>query len=100
MGPYSFPGKAIGEVVFHTCGGRQVYFLVTKEYFWQTPLLQDLRKSLLELAVHCREHGVKTLAMPPVGCDQPNGLAWHDVRAMLEEVFDHTGINVTIYKNS
>ena len=45
---------------------------------------------------HCVSHGVTSLSMPTIGCGL-DGLEWPKVRNILEEVFQDTDINITVY---
>ena len=91
-----FSGKRVGQVAYLHRNGRYVYYLVTKQYYYQKPNYEDLRESLVELSTLCRVHRVKELAMPRIGCGL-DGLQWPKVRSMLEEVFAHTGVHITVY---
>mgnify|MGYP001545452913 CR=1 FL=1 len=73
-----------------------MYYLVTKERYYQKPSYKDLKSSLLQLSTLCDEHGVKALAMPRIGCGL-DGLQWPDVRNMLKDVFTKTGVQITVY---
>ena len=45
---------------------------------------------------HCISHGVTRLAMPKIGCGL-DGLQWSKVQNIIDQVFQDTDINVTVY---
>ena len=52
--------------------------------------------NLKAMVRHCRDYGVTSLAMPRIGCGLDR-LRWHEVRAVLKEVFRGSDVAVTVY---
>ena len=73
-----------------------VISLVTKPKYWQKPTYDSLRKALVDLKEFCGESLVKTLVMPKIGCGLDR-LSWKNVKKMLKEIFEDTGINIEVY---
>jgi len=66
-----------------------VFYLVTKERYFDKPTLRTLEASLL----HMRESLMTPLAIPHLGCGLDR-LAWDDVRPMIERVFRDREVRV------
>lgn len=73
-----------------------VISLITKPKYWQKPTYDSLRKALVDLKEFCGESLVKTLVMPKIGCGLDR-LSWKNVKKMLKEIFEDTGINIEVY---
>lgn len=86
----------IGEVGVLRHGDRYIYYLVTKDRYFQKPTLDNLRRSLESAQHHCQQHGVTRLAMPRIGCGLDK-LNWTDVSQLLCEIFVNSGISVTVF---
>jgi O-acetyl-ADP-ribose deacetylase (regulator of RNase III) len=77
--------------------GRFLYYLVTKDKFWQKPTYQALRSALLDMRKHAQVHGVTAIAMPRIGCGLDK-LEWSRVLQLIRDVFSaESGIVVTVY---
>lgn len=73
----------------------RVFSLVTKERWMQKPTYDSLRRALEQMRAQCEERGVRRLAMPRIACGL-DGLEWARVRAMIEEVFGGTQMEITV----
>lgn len=73
-----------------------VYYLLTKERYFHKPTLESVRQSCVWMRDHALQHNVQTIAMPRIACGL-DGLLWSDVKAMLCDVFDNTGISIRVY---
>lgn len=69
---------------------------MTKRNCYDKPTELTLRHSLLDMKDRCKELGVKSLAMPRIGCGL-DGLKWPAVYRMLCEIFCDCGIDITVY---
>ena len=63
-----------------------VYYLVTKDAYFDKPTLLTLRRSLEKMRDRLVEHGVSGLAMPRIGCGLDK-LKWDAVKQILTDVF-------------
>ena len=86
----------VGGVAILKHKERYIYNLVTKEKYHEKPTMADLRSSLLQMRKHIMEKGVKGVAMPRIGCGL-DLLDWRQVKSLLEQVFQDSGINIVIY---
>jgi hypothetical protein len=75
---------------------RYIYYLVTKEKYWQKPSLQTMRGSLVCVRDHMIEHKVSSLSIPLIGCGLDR-LTWVAVKEIIQEVFQTTNIKITVY---
>lgn len=75
---------------------RFVYYLITKKKASQKPTYDSLRRSLEDMKSHCERNEVTRISMPRIGCGLDR-LAWDKVSVILEQVFKHTNISITVY---
>jgi len=73
-----------------------IFYLITKEYYWQKPSYEVFYKSLQNLKEMCMVHKITTLACSRLGCDL-DGLKWQVVRNMLGYVFHDSLIYIHVY---
>lgn len=76
--------------------GRFVYYLVTKERYWQKPTYETLLSSLECMKTHAIENHIKLISMPKIGCGLDR-LIWNQVKQCLKKVFDGTDIVINVY---
>lgn len=86
-------------VTFET-GWVSEFNLITKEKYWHKPTYDTLRKSLLsakEFYISVGDEYTKMikLAMPKIGCGLDK-LSWDKVKAIIEEVFADTNIEILV----
>lgn len=74
-----------------------IFNLVTKRNYWDKPTLEAIKNSLKEMKIFCKILDITKIAMPRIGCglDKQN---WHDVKALIEEVFGDTDIEIVVCK--
>lgn len=58
----------IGQVAYLK-RDKYIYYLVTKEKYWQQPTYEDLRLCFIDLFKLCHLHDIKELSIPKFGCD-------------------------------
>ncbi len=94
-------GAAVGQGAVLARPGApataSVYYLVTKEKFWNKPTLLSLRASLEWMREHAVRHGATGIAMPRIGCGL-DGLRWEDVRELLVQVFGDTAVKLSVFQ--
>lgn len=87
--------KKVGEIAYLQVENNRIYYLITKEYYWQKPTLKSLKECLYNLLSDCQSNNIKDLAMPKIGCGLDK-LNWDSVKKMIINILiPH--INVTIY---
>ncbi len=74
---------------------RIVFNLVTKANYWDKPKYKDLTDALTALREMCELGHYTKLAMPKIGCGL-DGLKWEKVKAIIENVFDFSNIEILV----
>lgn len=80
-------------------GGRYALLFPTKEKWWDPSKLDWVAANTVKLAEWCRAKGIKTMAIPPVGCGE-GGLDFDTVRDLLFGVFDEHPTDVVFTVNA
>lgn len=86
----------VGDIAILHDGNRFIYYLVTKEKFWQKPTYSSLTQCLYNLKSHCIKHNVKDISMPKIGCGLDR-LDWSIVNTIIKTVFKDTNVHLQIY---
>jgi O-acetyl-ADP-ribose deacetylase (regulator of RNase III) len=76
---------------------RYIYYLVTKEKYYNKPTYTTLEGSLTEMRDHCFENGIRRLSMPLLGCGLDR-LEWDQVKKIIHRLFEPIGMHITVYK--
>ncbi len=64
-------------------GPRWIVNFPTKKHWMHPSKLDYVREGLVDLVRVVREHGIRSIAIPPLGAGQ-GGLAWSSVRPLIE----------------
>jgi O-acetyl-ADP-ribose deacetylase (regulator of RNase III) len=79
-------------------GPRWIINFPTKKHWRQPTKLDWVRDGLMALKEVIREKGIKSIALPPLGCGN-GGLDWAVVRPLLERTLgDLPGVEVIVYE--
>ncbi|XP_066265187.1 ADP-ribose glycohydrolase OARD1-like isoform X2 [Branchiostoma lanceolatum] len=89
-------GQKPGGVAVLKTEQRYVYYLVTKEKYWQKPTYRSLESSLRAMKAHCVQHQVCRLSMPRIGCGLDR-LHWDRVSQTVKDIFSDTDMAITVY---
>ena len=87
--------KKVTEVASLEIADRNIFYLITKEKFWQKPTCDDIFQSLQNLEKVCQERKVMRLACPRLAMDR-DGIKWEIVRSMLYYTFRNSEIEIQI----
>lgn len=88
------PGKMF---VFDTGGLVKPHFIVnfpTKNHWRGKSHIEFIQQGLVDLVNQVRRLRIRSIAIPPLGCGN-GGLAWREVRPLIEEAFAHE-LNVDV----
>ncbi len=78
-------------------GPRYIINFPTKSHWKGSSKLEDIRTGLRSLVETIKQYGIKSIAVPPVGCGL-GGLSWSDVRPLIEEALAPlAGVEVLLY---
>jgi len=89
----------IGRVLVHTVFGypRLVVNFPTKRHYQDPSKLEWIDAGLVDLHALIEELGIRSIAIPPLGCGL-GGLQWPDVRGLIaERLGDLDGVEVVLY---
>ena len=73
----------------------RVLNLITKERYFQKPTLATMEAALRRMREICLEEGIAKVAMPTIGAGLDR-LAWGEVSALVQKVFEDTGIEILV----
>lgn len=88
----------LGEVTGTRESGRWIIQFPTKQHWKSSSQLSDIEAGLRALQRFLEEHGIRSVALPPLGCGN-GGLAWRDVRELIVRRFENDpAVTVEIYE--
>lgn len=77
---------------------RYIINFPTKDHWRSRSKLEDIEAGLDDLAGVIRERGVRSIAIPPLGCGH-GGLAWNQVRPRIERALaDLEDVDIRLYE--
>ena len=90
-----------GRVLVHDYGvlqrPRYIINFPTKNHWRAKSRMEDIESGLAALVQAVREHDIRSIAVPPLGCGL-GGLNWSDVRPRIEAAFTELpGVHVHLY---
>jgi len=86
----------LGEPYLYRDGTRNVINFPTKDHWRSTSRLADIERGLDYLVAHADEWGVKSLALPPLGCGN-GGLEWAEVGPLIYRKLHKMPFDVEVY---
>jgi O-acetyl-ADP-ribose deacetylase (regulator of RNase III) len=81
------PGKMLVVSTGQLTYPRFVINFPTKRHWRGQSRIEDIDSGLTALIAAVKEHGIRSIAVPPLGCGL-GGLSWSDVRPRIEQAFD------------
>lgn len=87
--------KRVTDVASLEIAGRHIFYLITKEKFWQKPTCADIFQSLQNLKKICQERKITRLACPRLVIDR-DGIKWETIQSMLYYIFRNSEIEIKI----
>ena len=85
-----------GGCAFLQVTDRHIFYLVTKQKYFQKPTMKALQSSLEAMRKLCEENQIRRLAMPRIGCGLDR-LSWEKVAPMIKKTFNGLNIEIEIY---
>ena len=80
------PGRMLVHDTNRIIGSRYVINFPTKRHWRAKSRIEDVRLGLAALVREVEERGIRSIAIPPLGCGL-GGLDWEVVRSMIEKAF-------------
>ncbi len=88
----------LGEpYIYRVSNDRVIINFPTKQHWKNNSTIEDVERGLIFLAQHLQEWGVRSLAIPPLGCGN-GGLNWEEVRPLIEQHLFGLNIPIEIYE--
>ena len=81
---------APADALYRTALSHQPALVInfpTKGHWRSSSKLDDIREGLTSLREVIADHGIRSIAIPPLGCGH-GGLDWRDVRPLIFEALD------------
>jgi len=92
------PGRMFVTETGELTGPRYIVNFPTKRHWRAKSRIEDIEAGLEALVSEVQARGIRSLAVPPLGCGL-GGLRWSDVRPLIEEAFsDLTDVTVLLYE--
>lgn len=89
-------GKRVGEVAYLEHNGHVIFYLITKQHYWEKVIsLDTLLSCLFNLSALCISLGVKEVSMPRIGCGL-DLLKFEDVLPRILAAFQGVDVKVNI----
>jgi len=85
-----------GQVAYISVSGRYIFYLITKQKYFEKPKYSTLYESLVELRDLCIKYGITDVSVPKIGCGLDK-LDWNMVKMYLNSIFKDTPIAITVY---
>lgn len=80
------PGRMLVFETGYLTGPRYIINFPTKRHWRGASRIEDIESGLRALVGEVRERGIRSIAVPPLGCGL-GGLNWQDVRPRIERAF-------------
>lgn len=87
--------KSVTEIASLDTENISIFYLITREHYWQKPTYQNVFQSLINLKKACMERQITYLACPRLECG-PQGLKWETIRSMLCYIFRNSSITIKV----
>ena len=92
------PGKMLVYEITGAANPQYIINFPTKRHWREMSRMEDIEAGLIDLISVVKEHGIKSIAIPPLGCGL-GGLEWSDVKPRIEAAFaELPNVNVTLFE--
>ena len=87
----------LGEpYLYRDVSGAMIVNFPTKDHWRSTSRLADIEHGLDYFAVHAAEWGIRSVALPPLGCGN-GGLQWSEVGPLIYSKLRDAGFDIEVY---
>lgn len=87
--------KTKGDVAVLKEEKRFIYYLITKDKYYQKPSYENLKLSLIKMREHMDKNNIKSLSIPKIGCGLDK-FDWNKVLEIIKEVLWNIDISVYV----
>jgi len=88
----------IGKLHYYKArDGKTIINFPTKKHWRNPSRLEYIEKGLQDFVATYKQHGIKSVAFPKIGAGL-GGLAWRDVKRLMEKYLSGLDIRVEIYE--
>ncbi|CAG8573371.1 12845_t:CDS:1 [Ambispora leptoticha] len=88
--------KKVGQIAYLERDGRYIFYVITKEKYFQKPSKANFERALNELRVMCEEMDVRNLSMPRIGTGLDK-LPLEYVHDVIKATFQGTNMRILMY---
>ena len=88
--------RFIGSAPFIKNNDKIIYYLVTKEKYYQKPAIEHLILCLINMRKHMLANNITHISIPKLGCGL-DGLSWTIVKEHIYNIFKNDDIVVDVY---
>lgn len=88
--------RFIGSAPFIMSNDKFIYYLVTKEKYYQKPEIGNLILCLINMRKHLIANNIKHISIPKLGCGL-DGLSWLTVKGHIYNIFQNDDIVIDVY---
>lgn len=86
------------EIVYLKQNNRYIFYMITKNMYFNKPTYEDVFITLSNLKQICIEKGISKLAMPKIACGLDN-LNWLEIKSMIHYIFRDSKIIIKLCSN-
>lgn len=81
------PGRMLVVPTLGVGNPKYIINFPTKRHWKGKSRLDDIRAGLVDLIAQIQQHGIQSIAVPPLGCGN-GGLDWEDVKPLIRSAFE------------
>lgn len=86
----------VGKSLSLFCENRFIFYLVTKQKYFQKPTMETLKETLIDMRKQMKALNIQNLSMPRIGCGLDR-LSWPNCLNLIKNVFEKDNVIITIY---
>lgn len=90
--------KQLYEIAKLKQNDRLIYYLITKENYYDKPSYESLYRTLINLSKEIEKDKITKLAIPKLGCGLDR-LKWSEVKKMLNHIFTYSNVEILVCTN-
>lgn len=88
--------KQVGQVATIWYNKVTIFYLITKQLYYEKPTYESLAQSLRDMKVLIDKLNIHKLAMPRIGCGLDR-LDWDQVKPIILDIFKESKIEMIVY---